>query len=133
MMFHRRSAAVLVGLVFALGCAEQGPRRHPVTGTVTWEGEPVAEGDILFYPQQAGQHPDGGLIRDGRFEAKVKAGQHRVEIRATRDSPGRDNPQMRTPPREDYIPSRYNTESTLTAEVTAVGPNQLEFALKSDD
>ena len=61
-------------------------------------------------------------------------GKYRVEIGASRKS-GRKVPhpisQQPIDELEQFLPERYNLQSTLTAEVTAAGPNRFEFALES--
>jgi hypothetical protein len=56
-------------------------------------------------------------------------GSKRVEIRASRPV-GPIDPVMNAPgDYEEYVPRRYNKDSTLTAEVTTSGANTFDFAL----
>ncbi len=58
-------------------------------------------------------------------------GEKKVEIRATRVVPGKvntDNPGSNEPAMEMYIPTKYNTDTTLTQTVTPEG-GQIDFAL----
>jgi hypothetical protein len=110
---------------------------YPVSGSVTLDGEPLADGEINFLTPQEGTL-DIVHITNGKFQGQAKAGSRRVEIKAFREEkpaeqgelsmPGADEPT-----RINYIPSRYNTESTLTAEVTEAGPNEFTFELKSEE
>ncbi len=115
--------------VFAsvLGCGG-GPETCTVTGAVTFNGQPVPEGSILFVPEDGKGVPDPGTIRDGRYTARVKPGPKRVEIRATRET-GKVDPIMGAAPRESYIPACYNTETILQAEVTKGGENAFDYPL----
>ena len=72
-------------------------------------------------------------IKDGRYAGKAGLGMRQIEIVAVREtrpaktaSPAYGPPQ---PARENYLPERYSTKSTLTAEVTQAGPNEFDFNL----
>src|SRR5262249_33247710 len=114
-------------LLAVAGCGEADPRQYEVHGTVNWEGKPLPEGDIAFIPQQKEFRPEAGKIKDGKYRFRSRAGPMRVEIQATRPLPGKLGP-MGEPAIEDYIPARYNSESTLHAEV-GDGKTQFDFSL----
>jgi len=116
------------------GCGgETGPKRYEVIGVVSFDGQPLPDGDIQFLPAEGTGTIDGGKIADGKFALDVTAGKKRVEIRATRETkemvPSGAMPGQMEPKREDYIPAKYNTASTLTAEVKAGLKNIFEFKL----
>jgi hypothetical protein len=119
---------LLAVIIAAPGCFDSGPKTYPVSGTVTFDGEQVPDGDILFVPDNKALKVDGGKIRDGKFQFQATQGKKRVEIRATRRDPTRKNPMGEMVPVE-YIPDRYNTQSILSKEVSPDGPNAFEFAL----
>lgn len=122
-----------LGSLFALlviaGCGGGGADDYPVQGSVTLDGQPVAEGQIYFFAANREGTPQICNIVDGKFEGRVTEGQKRVEITATRESstPAPDG----LPNYVSYIPAAYNTESTLTAEVKADGDNDFTFPLQS--
>jgi len=121
--------------VFA-GCGgETGPKRYEVIGVVSFDGQTLPDGDIQFLPAEGTGTVDGGKIAAGEFALDVTARKKRVEIRATRETkemvPSGAMPGQMEPKREDYIPTRYNTASTLTAEVKAGYKNIFEFKLTS--
>jgi hypothetical protein len=110
-------------------------KTYPVSGTVTFDGEPLADGEINFLGPELGLL-DVAHITNGKFEGVAKAGNRRVEIKAFKEKapeagaptmPGADQPTQ-----VNYIPSCYNTDSKLTAQVTEQGPNQFKFDLTSD-
>lgn len=124
--------------LMAIGCGGPGgdaPELFPVTGTVTFDGKPISEGSILF-------RADGGTgagyaaeIKDGNYEIETVPGEMKVEITASRIVPGKfgeaASPDEEPPPlSEMYIPEKYNTKSTLTAEVKADGENTIPFKLE---
>jgi hypothetical protein len=114
-------------LLFTAACGAPRPKAYEVTGTVTWNGELVPEGDIIFQPEEATMIEDHGKIKAGRFSFRAKAGKKRVQIYASRE--GKIDPVMKAPVREQYIPERFNTNTKLTAEVKPEGPNQFPFVL----
>jgi hypothetical protein len=95
---------------------------------VTFDGQPLPEGDILFHAAGNDVASDAGKIQNGQFKFRAKAGPKRVEILAAREVPGSMNPVM-GPLRENYIPAQYNTATTLTADVKEKGPNQFDYPL----
>ncbi len=118
------------GWVLAAGCGGSGAATYPVSGTVSFDGQPIPEGRISFVPEDGKAAPDSGPIQNGKFQLRVKPGRHRVEIVADRPT-GKIDPVMGMAPRESYIPACYNSQTILRAEVTPQGPNQFTFALKS--
>lgn len=77
---------VLLGLS---GCAgEDGPRRYDLSGTVTYDGQPVSEGSISFIPQsQEGVAGGFATIVDGKYDTKAGGrghlgGPHEIQITA---------------------------------------------------
>ncbi|MEN6492877.1 MAG: hypothetical protein ABFD16_01180 [Thermoguttaceae bacterium] len=134
MKLVHRSVALTVLTLLLSGCDSRGPQTYTVSGSVTFDGTSVADGQIVFR-DEAGQIPTAaGPIAAGQFSFSSQAGPKRVEITAMRDIPGkmdRANPGESVPAREMYIPAVYNTKSTLTAEVSPSGKNQFTFELKS--
>ena len=137
-----RGRVVLVGLLILLGpvlcgCGGGGLDRLPVAGSVTLDGNPLADGSITFIPTGEGVTA-GGKIADGQYEIPRSdgpvPGSHQVRINASEPTgetiidPAGDIevPQMRS-----LIPPKYNVQSELTAEVTADGPNRFDFELSS--
>ena len=104
----------------------------PISGTVTFNGDDVAEGYVKFVPKNPAIAPDAGPIQDGQFAFDVKPGPKRVEIEATRFT-GPDNPIMGLRPKEQYLPEKYNTKSALEVKVRPDGDNEFPFELTSDD
>ena len=113
------------------GCGGE-PKTYPVSGTVTWNGEPLPAGDVYFRPADPGGGTEAGKVVAGRFRFRARPGKKRVEIRASRLVPGRKTP-MGSPLRLEYIPPRYNDQSTLSAEVSPGGGNEYEFKLEGKD
>ncbi len=131
-MHHRLLLLGWTGLVVAVaGCSSSGTPLRQVTGKVTWNGNPLPAGDIVFIPEDKSFGAEAGKIKDGQYSLQARSGKNRVEIRASRPVPGKFRPSAAgdgkmQPVIEDYIPPEYNTGSTLTAEV-ASGKTTFDF------
>ena len=65
----------VIVLSFVSGCGKQNSQRVPVQGTVTYRGEPVAQGSIALRPTGKTSGPAAGTdILDGKFEIPRHAG-----------------------------------------------------------
>lgn len=111
-----------------------------VEGIVTLDGQSLKKGAIQFCPMPDTDGPTAGAdVIDGKFLIRASggpfAGRFRVQITAA-GLTGRKvlDPRSNTMIDEytQVLPARYNTQSELQADVTADGPNRLEFALVSD-
>jgi hypothetical protein len=123
----RLSRAVgLLLVALAAGCGES--KTCEVSGTVTWNGEALPEGDILFVPADGKGPPAATKVRGGGFKLQVPPGKKKVEVHASRPA-GPVDPVMKTARREPYIPRRYNDQTVLEADVTRGGGNHFTFAL----
>jgi hypothetical protein len=113
------------------GCGGDG--KYPVSGVVTWEGDPIPgeqNGHITFTPADATVAPDAGKIAaDGKFSFRASPGDKRVEILISRPI-GKVIESMGGRKHEQYIPTRYNEESELTATVESKS-NSFNFDLVS--
>ena len=57
---------VLIGIGLTVGCGEKLEDRAKVTGKITIDGAPVANGQICFYPVDGGR-PSSGKIVNGNY------------------------------------------------------------------
>ena len=131
-------AAFCLAVLAGCGGSEGCPRLQ-LEGTVTLDGKPLTEGHIRFIPiPDTERAMVGAKISEGRFvipaEKGALPGKFRVEIGSSRKTgrkvPGGVMGEL-TDEYVQFLPERYNSQSHLTAEVTASGPNRFEFALKS--
>ncbi|MFM1904584.1 MAG: hypothetical protein RLZZ440_2484 [Planctomycetota bacterium] len=61
--------ALVCAAVIAIGCGSSGPVRYDVSGTVTFDGQPVPVGTITFVPVSGNTGPGGSAgIEGGRFD-----------------------------------------------------------------
>ena len=132
--FTRLACAVAIlslGLS-TIGCNNDG--KYPVTGTVTWNGEPIPDGNLILTPTDPSLAPDAGAIENGVFRFRASPGSKKVEVFADRPvvdpKDAGPNQIMGLIPHEQYIPTRYNENTELTAEV-ARSSNEFTFELAS--
>jgi hypothetical protein len=123
--------AALPLLVLAVTGCGTGDGKELVTGTVTFDGNPMPDGYVTFTPEGGGT-PAAGPIQDGKYSLSAAPGLHRVEIEASQFV-GPENPIMGLRPREQYVPARYNSETTLREEVKADDTNVVDFNLSSKE
>ena len=120
-------ALALSTCVAGAGCSQR--EFVDVDGTVSWQGQPVEVGEIIFAPLDKAVAPTAGRIRKGAYKLVCKPGPMRVEIQAVRKTGQRD-PKEGFEITELFIPRRFNEESELKADVTADGTNHFTFDLK---
>jgi hypothetical protein len=112
--------------VVAIGCGGPTDGRLQITGEVTFDGQPVADGYVTLSPLGSGPSA-GGRIQDGEFvierDKGPMAGKYRVVLQAMRET-GRMIPIDPALPHDtvaetvQYIPPHYNTRSQLTADLS---------------
>jgi len=108
----------------ALGCGGGAATRPKtkVSGTVTLDDKPLAEGEIAFTKTAEGV-ADSLPIKDGKFEGDVSLGERKVEIRAFKEvaQQGAEGMYKDQPmsSKENYLPAKYNSESTFKETVAA--------------
>ena len=133
---------VAVGLAGS-GCASSGDDlpREAVSGTVRLDGQPLAVGSIQFAPaaSSGGAQVGGGSpIENGQFsvprENGLVPGAYRVSINA---ADAKREEQTKGPVRKglglakELIPAKYNSQTTLSAEIKKGGSDNLNFDLQS--
>jgi hypothetical protein len=142
--------SVIVSAAAFSGC-DGRPSRVPVTGNVTYEGQPLKEGKIIF--EVAGARSAEGKIVDGRIvdvftfepgDGGAIPGRAKAAVFATGSAPAASpaatpaDPGAAGPVSMDYmsggaslIPARYNNPATsgLEYEISPDGPNDFEVKL----
>jgi hypothetical protein len=134
---HAKILLLAATIVAVAGCSQSVSDRIVVEGKVSYNGEPVANGQIYFYPTEENPGPvSGGPIKDGKYVAQARGGvplgKHRVEITAFRPMKTSGATLSEGMPPEQYLPSQFNQRSELTALVEpAPNPKSLDFDLQS--
>jgi hypothetical protein len=122
--------AILALTIVGCGSGEEGPAKYKVSGTVTFKGENVKDGLIMFTPVEGGKGPEAGPIKDGKYSLRAKGGKQKVSITASRDS-GKTESDFKggtVPVLESYIPEKYNEKTELVVEVKK-GGSEHDFKL----
>ncbi|HEY1067555.1 MAG TPA: hypothetical protein VGE52_15640 [Pirellulales bacterium] len=65
----RRGALALAASLFLAGCS--GEVTYPVSGVVTYDGQPLANGNITFLPADGRGAVDGAPIVNGKYEMRI--------------------------------------------------------------
>lgn len=137
------------GIIAAMGCgAKPGLKGGvPVTGTVTYQGQPV-EGATVVFRSDVGMTAAAGrtdatghfqlasqTVGDGAMPGSYHVGVSKVDVVAgtiTAEEAAKKfskGPQPDAPP-SDLLPEKYKLDhSELTADVTVGGPNSFTFDL----
>ena len=75
---HHVLAPLALALALTAGCnSDSGPQRFHLSGEVTFAGEPIPAGDVLFTPDGAkgNSGPQGiATIRDGKYDTRAEGG-----------------------------------------------------------
>jgi hypothetical protein len=120
--------------LFLVGCGGGDQGRYTVTGKVTFQGQPVEQGEITFEDPAAGQVNSSPLGSGGSYSLEVPAGDFKVsvappliEMKGTADSP----PDMVRNPAVKNIPKKYWVQETsgLSAKVDK-NAKAFDFELK---
>lgn len=127
------AALTLAGLC---GCEGRPENIGAVTGTVTLDGQPLADARVTFTPRGGQTNSLGTTDANGRYSLVysrhhqgAEIGEHSVSISTfVPANPDFEPPAVRVPER---IPSMYNHQSTLTAKVES-GSNTIHFNLSSN-
>lgn len=137
-MFIRTRSRLLVCVSVALsvsvtGCF-RGPELGAVTGTVTLDGEPLANAEVVFQPP-GGSPSVATTDSAGRYELEYTKdkpgavlGTHTVRITAQTTKVDESGNEVQIPQR---VPERYNYRSQLLREVKP-GENKFDFDLKTE-
>lgn len=132
----RVPSLVLFGLL-SVGCSS-GPNDTPnvgeVTGTVTFEGDPLAGATVTFDPDE-GRQSTATTDEQGRYVLRyseklkgAKIGKHTVKISKTEEVRDADGELVSA---KETLPATYNTQSNLDRVVKA-GAQVMNFDLKAD-
>lgn len=105
--------------VVFVGCSNE-PRQYDVKGTVTFQGQPVAAGQIIFEDETGnGRWP--GVIQNGSYQLKATAGAKLVRITAPKETGRMLEGAMdsKVPETIELIPAKYNQASQERRTVEA--------------
>jgi hypothetical protein len=146
----RYAACAIFLTTWAVGCggadtSYEGAERAAVSGTVTFDGQPISSGSVTFISQAPDQVRSTGYIVDGKYQIKEGQGPLlgtcRVEF-SWRESNSQgseeegedevidqDSGEVVNARYEEKLPAKYTTDSEVTIEITA-GENHHDFQLE---
>jgi hypothetical protein len=138
-MSNLRSARWLVALALLLpsACEDASGGRCAVSGTVSFKGKPLDQGNILFIPISSNlQTQSGTSIANGSYAISksngLVPGRYRVSM-SSGDGVTPAGPSDQAPgpsgnfSSKERIPKEYNIASTQEVVVKSEGPNRFDF------
>ncbi len=118
------------------GCAQDGPEIAGVEGTITMDGEPLADASVVFIPEN-GRPAGAATDSSGHYVLTFTAGRegtmpgkNKVQISTAAD-PSETPDGEPVPARPETIPMKYNAQTTLEFTVEADKKNIANFDLES--
>ena len=124
-----------IACIVLCGCGPKRPELVPVTGTVVYQGQPVAEAQVTFMP--VGARPANGQTdAEGKFQLTTYEkndgavpGEHSVTVSKMVDTGKKQNSYAVM---ESALPEKYQSPklSGITQKVSAEGPNDFRIELK---
>lgn len=98
-----------IGAIALTGCGDPSTKIVPVSGTVTFEGQPLADAEVIFAPMErtdemnAGPASIGRTDENGRYSLSLQSGKrgaqvgsHRVGITGSGQAGGNSDEEMST-------------------------------------
>lgn len=102
----------LAGCLALAGCGPAGPPTYPIAGVITYDGKPIPNGTLTLIPDDSKARTTVAQISDGAYSTAITEGEWTVNIMAVRDT-GPVDPKLKEAPREQYLPAKYNHQSTM--------------------
>ncbi|MDA1012905.1 MAG: hypothetical protein O3A00_00460 [Planctomycetota bacterium] len=137
-MFERRG--LLLALIAGsglVGCSDESAvELVPVSGKITFNGQPLAKANVTFVPESKAEFaPTSSGTTDAAGVYKLEAplgsgampGKHRVKI--SKYSEGSADAGDAGGEPENEIPAKYNLDTELTIELSAEGTDKADFNL----
>jgi len=135
--FLPMSTALLL-LSVVVGCSGAKKDEVEVTGSVTIDGQPVPQGVVQFVAKDGQTPTGGGVIKDGKYVAKVPPGEKTVLVLGTKvvgqepESPDMPGSAMRDVI-ETVTPPQYNAEHLTPLKATITDSQAgVDFKLTKD-
>lgn len=134
-MLSGRFVFLALFCLLVAGCGGGADGRLQISGKVTFEGDPVDDGKIVFMPSLDGLPMATTAIVNGEYEIPAshgpRAGEYLVKIEAYKmvkdpsipPHPYLDDPNQGMVPKQ-YLPKKFNQASTLKA---AIDPSKSNY------
>jgi hypothetical protein len=122
---------LLFSLILGISGCHQGPATARVTGTVTFDGKPLPNALVEFFPEDGSRSSVGSTNAEGFYELKFSAtaigaipGRHKVVIRTVTGESDSENKVTN----KEILPDKYHKKSELTADLKS-GKQVVNFDL----
>jgi hypothetical protein len=121
-----------LALSLIIGC---GSGQTSVEGDVTYDGQPIGLGRIVFLPEDSEAVKRGGRFEGGHYKLLPPEGpppgKHRVEIHWLKPTGKKYRNEFKEEfdVTEEGLPDKYHKDSTLTATIKP-GKNTVDFRLE---
>jgi hypothetical protein len=133
----KRLVSLPVLALFSLlycGCSGTDPAGIAVSGMVEFQGKPLDHGTIDFAPTSEQGTFSGASITDGHYEIPaengLKPGNYDVRISSSEGGAVAEGPPGdSTITAKERIPAKFNTATTLKAEVKDDGQQTFDFKI----
>lgn len=132
----KRTALAAIKLFLFAGLAGcGGGSEGSVQGTVSFDGQPVANGAVTFVKSEGGMVREGAVIQSGRFQARMPPGKYKIEVNAKkvvgkRKQKGFGGEVEEVEVTAELFPERFNTKTELSEDIKP-GTNTVNLDLKS--
>jgi hypothetical protein len=131
---NRSVVCSLLLVVFATvltACQEsiKAPAKAKVSGTVTLDGTPMAEGEVRF--SVPGEPPAAITVKDGAFSGEASVGANVVEVVSEVDGPPHPMDPTQRIKVNKVAPQFSGPNSPLKQQIAAEGATNLKFDVTS--
>lgn len=127
----RLPSALLVAVLAAgsSGCG-QASSGLPISGHVSYQGQPIAHGALMFFPAH-GRAITTATDADGHYAVELAPGDYAVTVNLSIKLPAGWKEGDPTPQQEVVLPAEYTTriKTPLKATVATGGNEPIDFAL----
>ncbi len=128
-----RCVVLLTACLGLAGCAPTYTKRDTalVQGTVTYNGEPLKMGVVMFQPE-SGPFASGDIQPNGSYSLEAVVGPNRVQIICRDPEDETPIPQRTKPPAppKSYIPEKYGLHTSPLQFEVEPNDNVADFALE---
>jgi hypothetical protein len=130
MRFVAAGLSAILGLALIAGCGDSNPKTAPVSGKVTYKGEPVPKVNVVYTPAK-GRPAQGTTDAEGKYTLSTfksndgaVPGEHKVAITSTETPPMPGSKEYATwkPSGPDY-PKKYRNSVDSPLKITVPGGN----------
>jgi len=128
--------AIVVGIAASTSACRPSPQSAEVAGSVTVDGQPLADGIVTFRPQPTTPGPEfSGEVRQGAYRVAIRVlpGGYAVDIRSWKKSGKKVTSPFGAEVEEtvSWIPERYHGPQTTLSTTLAPGLNRADFAIET--